>query len=110
MWWSMSLEKFTDSNLLDILLAEYPTVSNSIPTSILSPATINTNPIIIAPTTSLIKNEQYPQFDLNLNVHHLNYLTQQQQLHSTQQFKSDPNEDPNLNDQNSERNSEGSNR
>ena len=84
--------------------------SNSIPTSILSSTTINTNPIIIAPTTSLIKTEQYPQLDLNLNVHHQNYLTQQQQ----QQFKPDQNDDDDddddLTDQNTERNSDVSNR
>lgn len=94
--------------LILILLAEYSTPSNPIPTSILSSTTINTNPIIIAPTTSLIKTEQYPQLDLNLNVHHHNYLTQQQQ--QQQHFKSDQNEDNDLTDQNTERNSEGSNR
>ena len=89
-----------------------PTPVNHIPTSILSSTTINTNPILIPPTTSLIKNEQYPQLDLNLNLHHLNHLVQQQQHHHHQltSDQNDDDDDEDVMDQNTERNSELSNR
>jgi len=88
---------------------ERETPNNHIPTSILSSTTINTNPIIIPQTTSLIKNEhfdQYPQRDLNLNLHHLNHLAQQ---HLTSD-RNDDDDDDDIVDQNTERNSEISNR
>jgi hypothetical protein len=94
---------------------ERQTPNNHIPTSILSSTTINTNPIIIPHSTSLIKNEhheQYPQLDLNLNLHHLNHLVQQQSHLSQQNLIADQNDDDDDDDidQNTDRNSEISNR
>jgi len=89
---------------------ERKTPNNHIPTSILSSTTINTNPIIIPQTTSLIKNEhfeQYPQLDLNLNLHHLNHLVQQ---HLTSDHNDDDDDDDDVVDQNTDKNSEISNR
>jgi hypothetical protein len=89
---------------------EHETPNHHIPTSILSSTTINTNPIIIPTTTSLIKDEhfeQYPQLDLNLNVHHLNHLVQQ---HLTADHHNDDDDDDDVVDQNIDRNSERSNR
>ncbi|UJR36148.1 hypothetical protein I4U23_028883 [Adineta vaga] len=79
------------------------TPTNPIPTSVLSSTTINTNPTILSassppppplpPSLSLTKNEhlvEYPQRDLNLNLHHLNHLAQQQsRLSQKQRFTSD---------------------
>jgi hypothetical protein len=91
---------------------ECTTPINHISTNILSSTTINTNPIIIPPTTSLIKTEQYPQLDLNLNLHHLNHLTRSSQQHLTsgRNDDDDDDDDDNIADQNTERNSEISNR
>jgi hypothetical protein len=91
------------------------TTNNHILPSILSSTTLNTNPIIIPPSSSLIKDEyfeQHPQLDLNLNLHH---LIQQQtrlsehHLKSDQNYDNDDDDDDDL-DQNTDGNSETSNR
>ncbi|CAF3968953.1 unnamed protein product [Adineta steineri] len=102
------------------------TPNNHIPTSVLSSTTINTNPTITPPplpsSSLLIKNEhltEYPQCDLNLNLHHFNHLVQQQsrssqQLQQQQHFTSDQtgadDDDDDDDDQNIDGNSEISNR
>lgn len=67
------------------VLGDRQSPPNAIPASVLASTTIHTNPAIISspppPTASLPKTEHlvdYPQRDLNLNVHHLNHLAQQQ--------------------------------
>ncbi|CAF1046072.1 unnamed protein product [Adineta ricciae] len=102
------------------------TPTDPVPTSVLSSTTINTNPIIIStssPSLSqtqssspLTKNEQlaeYPQRDLNLNVHHL--AQQQSRLSGKLRSVSDQNDIADDDDddddyQNTEANSELSNR
>ncbi|CAF1441575.1 unnamed protein product [Adineta ricciae] len=102
------------------------TPTDPVPTSVLSSTTINTNPTIISSSSPplsqtqssspLIKNDQlaeYPQRDLNLNVHHL--AQQQSRLSGKQRSVSDQNDIADDDDddddyQNIEANSEVSNR
>ncbi|CAF1012005.1 unnamed protein product [Adineta steineri] len=94
--------------------------NNPVPTSILSPTTINTNPTtqiisptpIVSSTSSLLKNDRiddYPQLDLNLNFHHHNHLAQQR-LSLDQNDDDDDDDDDETNNQNINGNSESSNR
>lgn len=121
---------FSCFNLLLVdVSGDRQTPTDPVPTSVLSSTTINTNPTIISSSSPplsqtqssspLIKIEQlaeYPQRDLNLNVHHLNHLAQQQsRLTQKQRSISDPNDiadddDDDDDDQNTEGNSEISNR
>lgn len=66
-----------------LFLVDPPTgTDNTVPTTVLSPTTINTQPTdaIIFSSSSLLKNEpndDFPQRDLNLNLHHHEHLAQQ---------------------------------
>ncbi|CAF1526594.1 unnamed protein product [Rotaria sordida] len=103
------------------------TPNNHVPTSVLSPTTINTNPTtitttatvptattVVTSTSSLLKNEhidEYPQVDLNLNFHHHNHLIQQRlSLDQNDDDDDGDDDDDDTNNQNVNRNSEISNR
>jgi hypothetical protein len=116
MWWSM----FVISNCffsIEFISGDRQTSNNHVPTSVLSPTTINTNPTTpTLPTTSisspLLKNDYIddcPQLDLNLNFHHHNHLAQQR-LSLDQNDDDDDDDDDDTNNQNVDGNSEISNR
>lgn len=91
-----------------------PTTSapSLIPTSVLSPTTINTNPTATTTISSLLKPDHiddYPQLDLNLNIHHHNHLAQQR-LSLDQNDDDDDDDDDETNNQNINGNSEITNR
>ncbi|CAF2687219.1 unnamed protein product [Rotaria sp. Silwood2] len=103
------------------------TPNNHVPTSVLSPTIINTNPTtttaattitttptLITSTSSLLKNEhidEYPHIDLNLNFHHHNHLIQQRlSLDQNDDDDDGDDDDDDTNNQNINRNSEISNR
>jgi hypothetical protein len=100
---------------LVLFKSDRQTSQNPIPTNIISSSTINTNPTLISPSSSLIKNEQfgeYSQRDFNLNLHN---LVQQQSRTFQQHFTSDKNDvddddDDDYIGQNTDGNSEISNR
>lgn len=77
-------------------LGDHETPNNHIPTSVLSPTAINTNPTVTTTTavSSILKtdpNDEYPQLDLNLNMHHHNHLAQQRL--SLEQLDADDDDD-----------------
>jgi len=90
---------------------DHETPTNHVPTTILSPTTINTNPTATTTVSSLLKTDhidEYPQHDLNLNMHHQNHLAQQRL--SLDQNDDDDDDDDETNNQNHNGNSEISNR
>jgi hypothetical protein len=91
---------------------DHETPNNHVPTSVLSPTTINTNPTATTTVSSLLKTDridEYPQLDLNLNMHHHNHLAQQR-LSLDQNDDDDDDDDDETNNQNRNGNSELSNR
>ena len=92
---------------------------NHVPTSVLSPTPINTNPTstnilptVVSSTSSLLKTDptdDYPQLDLNLNFHHHNHRAQQR-LSLDHNDDDDEDDDDEANDQNINGNSETTNR
>jgi hypothetical protein len=78
---------------------------------VLSPTTINANPTATTAVSSLLKSDridEYPQLDLNLNMHHQNHLAQQRL--SLDHNDDDDDDDDDTPNQNINGNSDNSNR
>jgi hypothetical protein len=89
------------------------TPNNHVQTSVLSPTTINTNPTATTTVSSLLKSDridEYPQLDLNLNMHHQNHLAQQRLSLDQNDDDDDDDDDNNNHNQNINGNSDNSNR
>jgi hypothetical protein len=111
-WWCTSISFFNCIIAIQFVLGDHETPNNHVPTSVLSPTTINTNPTATTTVSSLLKTDridEYPQLDLNLNMHHHNHLAQQR-LSLDQNDDDDDDDDDETNNQNRNGNSELSNR
>jgi hypothetical protein len=98
---------------INFILGDHETSNNHVPTSVLSPTTINTNPMATTTVSSLLKTDridEYPQCDLNLNMHHQNHLAQQRLSLDHNNDDDDDDDDDEINNQNINGNSETSNR
>lgn len=101
-------------NLSFSFIGDHETPNNHVPTSVLSPTTINTNPTATATVSSILKsdpNDEYPQLDLNLNMHHQKHLAQQRlNLDQNDADDDDDDDDDHTPNQNINGNSDSTNR
>ena len=96
---------------MGLFLVGHQSTNNHVPTSVLSLTTINTDPITttttVTSTTSLLKAEHtddYPQVNLNHNIHHLI------QQHDDENNGNDDDDDDDDDDDNDEINTQNVNR